>query len=290
MFNKLCIIGVGLIGGSIAKSTRQKNLAKTIVGFGRLEDIENLKQAKELGIIDDYSTDIQTAVENADCVLIATPVGSFEALFKQLQPYWSEETIYTDVGSTKGSVINAANKVFGFVPSNFVPAHPIAGAEKSGASAAQINLYKDKRLIITPLKNTDKQAVATIQEFWEKMGASVCLMAVELHDTVFAATSHLPHILAYALTDLLGKKNETVDIFKYAASGFNDFTRIASSDPTMWRDICLANKEEIMPLIAELRAKLAGIEQLLQNDDAQTLSETFQQARDARQKFLESFE
>ena len=286
MFNKLCIIGVGLIGGSIAKSARQKKLAKTIVGFGRSEDIENLKHAKDLKIIDDYYTDIQQAVKNADCVIMATPVGSFETIFKLLKPYWSEKTIYTDTGSTKGSVIKSAQAVFGFVPINFVPAHPIAGAEQSGANAAILGLYKNKRLIITPLENTDKQAVATIQNFWESIGSYVSFMAIEHHDTVLAATSHLPHILAYTLTDLLGRKDETIEIFKYAAGGFNDFTRIASSDPTMWLDICIANKEEIMPLLAELRHKLATIETLLKDNKTQDLFETFSYAKNARQRFI----
>ena len=286
MFNKLCIIGVGLIGGSIAKSARQKKLAKTIVGFGRSEDIENLKHAKDLKIIDDYYTDIKKAVAGADCVIIATPVGSFETIFKLLKPYWSEKTIYTDTGSTKGSVIKSAQAVFGFVPINFVPAHPIAGAEQSGANAAILDLYKNKRLIITPLENTDKQAVATIQNFWESIGSYVSFMAIEHHDTVLAATSHLPHILAYTLTDLLGRKDETIEIFKYAAGGFNDFTRIASSDPTMWLDICIANKEEIMPLLAELRHKLATIETLLKDNKTQDLFETFSYAKNARQRFI----
>ncbi len=286
MFNKLCIIGVGLIGGSIAKAARQKKLAKTIVGFGRSEDIENLKQAQALNIIDNYYTDIQPAVKNADCVIIATPVGSFESIFKQLKPYWSEKTIYSDAGSTKGSVIKAAEKIFGFVPPNFVPAHPIAGAEQSGASAAQLDLYQHKRLIITPLKNTDKQAVASIQKFWEAIGAYVSFMESAHHDAVFAATSHLPHILAYALTDLLGRKDETAEIFKYAAGGFSDFTRIASSDPTMWLDICMANKKEIIPLLAELRDKLATIESTLKDNKTQDLLATFSYAQNARQQFL----
>lgn len=287
MFNKLCIIGVGLIGGSIARDARTKALATTIIGFGRLADLDNLQKSKRLGIIDDYSTDIQIAVKDADCVIIATPVGSFESIFKQLHPYWSEETIYTDTGSTKGSVIKAAQAIFGFVPTNFVPAHPIAGSEQSGAEAAQIDLYKNKRLIITPLENTNKQALAKIQNFWEAIGAQVSFMEVQHHDEVLAATSHLPHILAYALVDLLGRKDATVDIFKYAAGGFKDFTRVASSDPTMWLDICLANKIEITSLIADLRSELKTIETMIQTDAKQELFATFNAAKQARQRFLD---
>ena len=286
MFNKLCIIGVGLIGGSIAKSARHYQLAAHITGFGRIEDIENLQHAKERHLINDYFTDIKKAVENADCVVIATPVGSFETIFKQLKPYWSEKTIYTDTGSTKGSVVNALQTVFDTIPANFIPAHPIAGAEQSGAAAAILDLFKHKRLIITPLKETNQQALITVHTFWEKMGARVSLMEMDHHDTVFAATSHLPHILAYALTDLLGDKNETVEIFKYATSGFSDFTRIASSDPTMWADISMANKDKIIPLIAELRAQLGMIESSLITEDKTELFKTFRRAKSARQDFL----
>ncbi|MCK5925176.1 MAG: prephenate dehydrogenase/arogenate dehydrogenase family protein, partial [Methylococcales bacterium] len=257
-----------------------------ITGFGRIDDIENLQHAKERHLINDYFTDIKKAVENADCVVIATPVGSFETIFKQLKPYWSEKTIYTDTGSTKGSVVMALQHIFGAVPENFIPAHPIAGAEQSGAAAAILDLFKHKRLIITPLKETNQQALITVHTFWEKMGARVSLMEMDHHDTVFAATSHLPHILAYALTDLLGDKNETVEIFKYATSGFSDFTRIASSDPTMWADISMANKDKIIPLIAELRAQLGMIESSLITEDKTELFKTFRRAKSARQDFL----
>jgi prephenate dehydrogenase len=287
MFNKLCIIGVGLIGGSIAKAARQKMQAKTIVGFGRKEDEINLITAKQLGVIDNYYLDIAQAVNGADCVLIATPVGSIEAVFKQLKPYWSVDTIYTDAGSTKGSVIKAATNVFGSVPTNFVPAHPIAGAEQSGVTAALVDLFTHKRLIITPLENTDPIALQKTQTFWEGLGSTVSLMDAEHHDAVLAATSHLPHILAFALVDLLGRKNEQVEIFKYAAGGFKDFTRVASSDPTMWLDICLANKAAIIPLIQQLCAELTEIEQMLVNGESQPLFDTFAYAKNARQRFLD---
>jgi prephenate dehydrogenase len=289
MFNKLCIIGVGLIGGSIAKTARQNNLARTIVGFGRKQDETNLTIAKQLDVIDEYYLDIAEAVKQADGVLIATPVGSIESIFKQLKPFWNENTVYTDAGSTKCSVIEAAKNVFGNIPTNFVPAHPIAGAEQSGVEAALVDLFLHKRLIITPLENTAPQALQKVQDFWQGLGSVVSLMDAQHHDIVLAATSHLPHILAFTLVDLLGRKDEQVEIFKYAAGGFKDFTRVASSDPTMWLDICMANKEAIIPLIAQLRNELEKVEQMLENEQQQPLFEMFKYAKNARQRFLDQF-
>ncbi len=249
MFNRLCIIGVGLIGGSIARAARLHGLCNSIVGYGREQDLQNLQTAKQLGVIDDYTLELSKAVQGADCVVLATPVASLESIFALLKPLWSDNAIYTDVGSTKGSVIAAAERIFGTVPDNFVPAHPIAGAEQSGVTASVNDLFLNKRLIITPIENTNPIAVQKIQRFWEQMGSLVSVMDVAHHDGVLAATSHLPHILAFALVDMLGHKDEQSEIFQYAAGGFKDFTRIASSDPTMWKDICAANKDEIIPLI-----------------------------------------
>ena len=289
MFSKLCIIGVGLIGGSIARAARQCGLADIIVGYGRKQDEDNLVAALQISVIDDYTLDIQQAVEGADCIIIATPVGTVKAVFNELKPFWSERAVYSDVGSTKGSVIAAAEQVFGRVPSNFVPAHPIAGAERSGVLASVDDLFSDKRLIITPLADTSPGALAKVQGFWQQLGALVSIMDVDHHDTVLAATSHLPHLLAFALVDLLGRKDEQVEIFKYAAGGFKDFTRIASSDPTMWLDICLANKHKIMPLIEQLKGELDTLALALETDDSQQLFETFTYARQARQRFLDQF-
>ncbi|MFI3188933.1 MAG: prephenate dehydrogenase/arogenate dehydrogenase family protein, partial [Methylococcales bacterium] len=316
MFNKLCIFGVGLIGGSVAKAARANGLAKTIVGIGRAQDADNLVRAKELGVIDEcyigsprfknfnnYKS-FRDSLAHADCVVIATPVASIEDIFKALKDgghwsvkgkknqinYWSDTTIYTDVGSTKGSVIAAAERVFGFVPNNLVPAHPIAGAEQSGVEAALVDLFTNKRLIITPTTTTNSDDVQKIRNFWQGMGAVVSEMDAQHHDSILAATSHLPHILAFALVDMLGHKDEQTEIFKYAAGGFRDFTRIASSDPTMWVDICKANKQEILPLIEQLSAELAKIHGLLARDDYQQLFSTFAYAKSARQRFLNQFE
>ncbi|MCQ8102787.1 prephenate dehydrogenase/arogenate dehydrogenase family protein [Methylomonas sp. SURF-2] len=290
MFERLCIIGIGLIGGSIAKAARAEGLCKQVVALGREKNLPNMQRALELGVIDAFYTDAARAMAGSDCVIICTPVGSIQAIFEQLKPHWNPQTLYSDAGSTKASVIDAARAVFGEVPGNFVPAHPIAGAERSGVEAAKVDLYRNRRLIITPLAGTDSQAVDKLGEFWRRIGSSVSLMTVEHHDTVLAATSHLPHLLAFALVGLLGRKDEQREIFKYAAGGFKDFSRIASSDPTMWQDICLANKQEIIPLMQQFQAELKRIEQLLQNDDAAALFDTFSYAKQARQRFLETFD
>jgi cyclohexadieny/prephenate dehydrogenase / 3-phosphoshikimate 1-carboxyvinyltransferase len=290
MFDKLCIIGVGLMGGSVARAARLKGLSKNIIGYGRSQDLENLETAKRLCVIDDYTLDIEVAVQDADCVVIATPVESIESILSLLQPIWSDHTIYTDVGSTKGSVVAAAQRVFGVIPNNFVLAHPIAGAEQSGVEAAVDDLFVNKRLIISPLSHTRQDALQKIQSFWEQCGSDVSMMEVHRHDAILAATSHLPHVLAFALVDMLGHQDEQSEIFNYAAGGFRDFTRIASSDPTMWRDICLANKNEIVPLLKQTKSQLDKIQCLLEHDDGQQLFEIFAYANTARQRFLNQFE
>ncbi len=286
MFKKICVIGVGLIGGSIAKAARTQNLVETIVGFGRLDDVENLQIAKDLSVIDEFYTDIEVAVCNADCVIIATPVAATESIFKMLKPFWSSETVYFDVGSTKGNVIEAAEKVFGFVPPNFIAAHPIAGAENSGVQAALVDLFLNKRLILTPVENTNAEALQKTQQFWQEIGALVSIMDVQQHDSVLAATSHLPHILAFGLVDMLGRRDEQEDIFKYAAGGFRDFTRIASSDPTMWTAICEANKTELLPLLEQFKTEITAIQNLIETGDNTKLFELFVYANTARERFL----
>lgn len=290
MFNKICIIGIGLIGGSIARAAREQGLCNNIVAFGRPKGIKNLQTAKKLAVIDEYYLDIESAVKDADCVIICTPVGVIEQIFRQLQPFWNENTLYTDAGSTKGSVIQAVQAVFGQVPANFIPAHPIAGAESSGVKASKADLFRNKRLILTPVESNSIGSINKITKFWQKIGAIVSIMGVDHHDAVLAATSHLPHILAFSLVDLLGQKDEQIEIFKYAAGGFKDFTRIASSDPTMWLDICLANKKEIIPLIQQLKAELGKIEQMLADNNSRQLFETFTYAKQARQRFLNQFD
>jgi len=290
MFNRLCIIGVGLIGGSVARAARNNGLSGCIVGFGREQDRQNLEAAKRLGVIDDFFFDIEPALQGTDIVVVAVPVGAVESVFTLLKPYWSNGCIYSDVGSTKSNVISAAERVFGIMPGNLVPAHPIAGAENSGVEASLPDLFLRRRLIITPNDRTDTAALNKLQTFWERMGALVSVMSAEHHDVILAATSHLPHLLAFALVDMLGRQDEQCEIFKYAAGGFRDFTRIASSDPTMWRDICTANKDQIIPLLHQLKSELDKIERMLAENDGRRLFETFSYARNARQRFLDQLE
>lgn len=287
MFSKICIIGVGLIGGSIARAARKHGLADCIVAYGRASGIDNLRQAKALGVIDEFYLTIEPAVEAADLVIISTPVGTMEQVFGLLKPSWNAATIYSDVGSTKGSVIASARRVFNQVPSNFVAAHPIAGSEQKGVAASTVDLFVNKHTIVTPIQSTAADALAKTLAFWQQLGAKVSKMEVEQHDVVLAATSHLPHVLAFALVQLLGEKDEQAEIFKYAAGGFKDFTRIAASDPTLWLDICLANKQALIPLLQQLQAKLARLEQLLATEQRQQIFATFSYANQARERFCE---
>ncbi|MGH8477743.1 MAG: prephenate dehydrogenase [Methylococcales bacterium] len=288
MFDRLCILGVGLIGGSVAKGSREQGLCREIIGVDR--DRNNLRMARELGVIDSAVEEFRDAQGTFDLVVLATPVGSFDELFEQLKPNWSAATIYTDVGSTKENVIGAASSVFGRIPSNFVPGHPIAGSEQCGVLAARCDLYRNKRVILTPLAETDRQATGFVEEFWRKLGAKVSLMEPAHHDDIFAATSHLPHIVAFSLVDMLGRKDEKDEILQYAAGGFKDFTRIASSDPKMWLDICLANRSRMMRLIEEFRQELTLINEILENQEADKLFDIFRSANHARKRFLEQFE
>ncbi|PCI67801.1 MAG: prephenate dehydrogenase [Piscirickettsiaceae bacterium] len=285
MFKKMCIIGVGLIGGSIARASRKNGLCDNIVGVGR--HVENLQKAIELGVIDEYSLNLQSAVEDADIVVVCTPVGSFEAIFSTLKLNWSKNCLYTDVGSTKESVVKALEAVFGQVPKNFVLGHPIAGSENNGVEASNDALFLGKRTIITPLESvTSLSAKAACSTWWEGMGATVTEMTAQHHDEVLAATSHLPHVIAFSLVELLKNKEDEKEIFKYAAGGFKDFTRIASSDPDMWADICLANGSQIVTLLNEYQSLNERISKLIEAGDKAGLCHLFESAQTARNNYL----
>lgn len=282
MIRRLCIIGVGLIGGSAAR--RARGFCEEIVGIDA--DPENLRRAETLGVIDQGCASLERGVAAADFVLIATPVGAIEPLFRGLQPLWRSDCVYTDAGSTKGNVVEAARRVFGKVPPNFIPGHPIAGAERSGVEAADPGLFEGKRVILTPLPDSAPGALARVDAFWTHMGARVERMEVGHHDEVLAATSHLPHVLAFTLARMLGRKDEQAEIFRYAAGGFRDFTRIASSDPKMWLDICRANRGPLLELLGEYETALREVAGLVRSDDADGLYACFSEARAAREKFL----
>ncbi len=276
----LCIIGVGLIGGSFARAIRQADLVNHITGCGR--NIDNLKKALELGVIDDYSQDIREAVKEADLIFIATPVGSFKSIFSQIKDSMKDGAIITDGGSTKTSVIEAAKAVFNEVPENFVPGHPIAGTENSGVEASFATLYQDHRVILTPLKQTKPEAIEYITQLWESIGAQVVIMDAHHHDLVLAATSHLPHLLAFSLVNTLTTLDEKQEIFENAAGGFRDFTRIASSDPSMWQDICLANKDALLEHLDLFSSDLKQLRSALQQGDGDFLKQIFTRAKHSR--------
>ncbi len=288
MIKRLCLIGVGLIGGSLALSLRQKGRVEEVVGVD--PDLANLQTAQQLGIIDRGHTSIQAGVENADWVVIATPVGVMPGIFSVLKPLWRDEVVYTDTGSTKSDVVEAVKQIFGEVPGNFVPGHPIAGAECSGARAANAELFVNRRVILSPLRSTHPEFLDRVEMLWKSTGAKVSLMDHQHHDEVLAATSHLPHVLAFVLTEMLGRKDEQQEIFQFAAGGFRDFTRIASSDPRMWLDICLANRREILPLIEQYREALGETAEIIANGEAGKLLALFTEAQAARQRFLDQLE
>lgn len=290
MIKRLAIIGVGLIGGSLARAVRRAGLCEEIVGSGR--DVAQLRKAVELGVIDRYDADIASAVRDADMVVIAVPLGAMEQVLRALAGHVRPDTIITDVGSAKASVVIAARNVFGEVPANFVPGHPIAGTEKNGVEASFAELFQGRRVILTPLPHTGAHALAQVHLLWRAAGAEVVEMGVEHHDEVLAATSHLPHILAYALVDTLVRMDAGMDanidksgeIFRFAAGGFRDFTRIASSDPTMWRDICLANRPAIIALLERFRGDLDALTDLIRASDSEGILAIFNRAKAARDR------
>lgn len=282
MIETLCIVGVGLIGGSLAKDLRREGAVKTVVGCSRSE--EHLSRACALGVIDRFDTDVASAVHGADMVVLAVPLGAMQAVFEKIAPALSPGAVVTDVGSAKASVIAAARAACGESPSWFVPGHPIAGNENSGVEAAMFDLYRGRRVILTPCEKTDQQAVARVQEMWECVGAEVLSMMPEHHDEVLAATSHLPHMLAYTLVDVLGQMQDRVEIFRYAAGGFRDFTRIASSDPQMWHDICMANKDALAGVLESFSDDLQALLAAVKRGDGAYLHDVFTRAKALRDR------
>ena len=281
----LAIIGVGLIGGSFARAMQSAGLVQRISAFGRNE--ANLKSAVQLGVIDDYSLDIKEVVKDADVIFIATPVGSIENILREIKDHIKANTIITDAGSTKLNVIQAAERVFDQSYENFVAGHPIAGTENSGVEASFATLYQDHRVILTPENYTNPQAVEFVSSLWQAAGAHVVLMTAEHHDQVLAATSHLPHLLAFALVNTLTTLDEKQEIFENAAGGFRDFTRIASSDPAMWQDICLANKDALLEHLEHFMADLKQIKNALECSDGEFLKQTFARAKQSRDDFVD---
>lgn len=283
-FERVTVIGVGLIGGSFALGLKAAQRGVYVVGVGR--DPENLRLAREVGALDAVSADLAEAVRGADLVLVATPVAQFAGIFKALARALEPGTWLTDAGSTKRDVVAAARAQLGPKLAQFVPAHPIAGAEQSGVRAASATLFRGRRVVVTPLPENDEQALARVGAAWEACGARLFRMAPDEHDAVFAAVSHLPHVLAYALVHEIASRENAAQLFGYAAGGFRDFTRIASSHPEMWRDICAANSDAVLRELDHYVAKLGKLREQLAVRDAAALERVFAEARAARDRWL----
>ena len=279
-FGKVVIFGVGLIGGSFALGLKAAGQVEEVVGFGR--SLGSLTQALDLGIIDRVGANPCQEVVEADLVLLATPVGQMPEIMARIAPYLGAQTLVTDGGSTKCDVVAAAREHFGDKVACFVPAHPIAGAENSGAAAARADLYREKKVVLTPLPENRILDVARVRSAWEWCGAQVHELQPDEHDRVFAAVSHLPHLLSFALVHDLAVRDSSEQFFTFAASGFRDFTRIAASHPEMWRDICLANRTALLEELDRYRAQLDDLRAALARSDGTALEETFSVARQAR--------
>ena len=292
---KLVIFGVGLIGGSVALALKSNKatlaLKKAgsnthIVGVGRNQ--ASLNVALTLGVIDKAESNIAVALKDADVLLIAAPVAQTSSILQSIKPYLNSNTVITDAGSTKGNVLVAAQAILGEQFSQFVGGHPIAGAEKSGVSAAKNDLFMGKNVVLTPTPETNRDAVLAVSNLWQACGANVSEMPAETHDSIFAAVSHLPHLLAFALVDDIASRPNAEQLFSFAASGFRDFTRIAGSHPEMWRDISLANKTALLSEIDAFENELAQLKQLLTNEDGAGLQALFERASVARNNWAES--
>ncbi|RBA25325.1 prephenate dehydrogenase [Herminiimonas fonticola] len=288
MLKKIVIFGVGLIGSSFALALRKANAVEQIVGVGRTQT--SLLRAKELGIIDVISTSIEESLKNADLVLLAVPVAQTEAMLAAIKPYLQKQTVVTDAGSIKGEVVLAARRALGEKIGQFVPGHPIAGLEATGPDAAIASLYVAKKVVLTALPENSVEQIAVVAQAWQQCGAIVHELTPENHDAVFAAVSHLPHLLAYALVDDIANKPNADLLFQYAASGFRDFTRIAASSPEMWRDISLTNQTAILAELDAYIAQLTRFRAQLAAGDGDAMYAMFSNAQRARQNWQRSIE
>ncbi len=278
---RVAVIGVGLIGGSFALALKAAKAVEHVVGVGR--NAANLELARSRGIIDAVASDTASAARDADLVLVAAPVGQYPRIFSALM---NTKAVITDGGSTKRDVVAAARKALGANFARFVPGHPIAGAEKSGAAAASADLFRGRRVVLTPLKETSAEAASLVEEAWKQCGAKVSRMDPAEHDSVLATVSHLPHLLAFALVHEVARRENSAELFSFAAGGFRDFTRIASSHPEMWRDICIANRDRVLDEVRRFSAKLDQVKALLERPAE--LEKLFAEARDARNKWIQS--
>ena len=280
---RLAVIGLGLIGGSFAKGIRESGVCREVVGCDANPGTR--KQALPLGVVDRVTDSLAEAVQGADVILLAVPVLAMEKVLAELAALELGDAVLTDVGSTKGAVVKAVEQAFGRVPARFVPGHPIAGSERSGIEAASAALFQRHKVILTPLDSTSDAALIRVTALWQALGADVEHMPLADHDEVLAATSHLPHLLAFSLVDTLAGRSENLDIFRYAAGGFRDFTRIAASDPVMWRDIFLANQDAVLRSLDAFTHDLDRLRDAIASGDANTLLGVFTRAKAAREHF-----
>ncbi len=277
---KLVLIGVGLIGGSLLKVLQKEDAVGEVVGVGR--GVENLQLAYSMGVIDRFTHDAAEAVQDADMVVIATPVGAFEPILEQVLPHLKKDAIITDVGSVKGEIVLAARRVLGSQIDQFVPAHPIAGSENSGVTAAMVNLFVDHNVIITPLPETRTEFRSVVEQMWRLTEARIVEMDIDLHDQVLGVTSHLPHVIVFALIDYLSRQEKQALHYQFAAGGLYDLTRIASSDARMWSDICMNNKDKLIPIIRDYAQDLMQMADQIEADEGDKLIQEFEQAKLAR--------
>lgn len=281
---KLVVIGVGLIGGSFALALKKAKAVKHVVGVGRSR--RNLAAALKMRIIDEASTDVAQAVADADLVLLAIPVGQMAEVMARIAPHLPQRAVVTDGGSTKQDVVAYARRFLGAHFPRFVPAHPIAGTENSGAAAAFADLYRGRNVIITPQPETTARALRLVRMAWQRCGARIVRLEAQEHDAIFAAVSHLPHVLVFALVNSLARRPDAKKLFGFSAGGLRDTVRIAGSSPEMWRDICAANRDELLAVLDDYEDELESVRSAIESGDGATLERMFEHARTARNKWL----
>ena len=287
LLNRLIVVGVGLIGGSLALAAKKNDICNKVIGVDSGK--KALSAALKRGVIDDSYEDIKEiahSLESGDLILLSVPTLATSEVLKSLKGNLNEAVTITDTASVKGSVVKDVKSLFGNVPSNFVFGHPIAGAERSGVEAAKSDLYRGHRVILTPVEDTGLEHLVRVSQLWQMVGAEVTQMSFEEHDKLLAATSHLPHVIAYSLVDTLANDTGNDNIFCYAAGGFRDFTRIASSDPQMWHDIVFANRESILASIDLFSDNLAVLKKLIIEEESEAIMATFRRAKKARDEFV----
>lgn len=279
----LTIIGVGLIGGSLARALKSVGAVGEVVVYD--QSTTAMEKAVELGVADRFESSLPEAVQEADIVILATPITAMGSIMREIVPHLKEDAVVSDVGSTKGSVIESIEAELGYLPERFVPAHPIAGTEKHGVENSFDTLFKNRRTLVIPHLGNSHDAVKTIHDMWQAAGSMTEEMGVKHHDQVLAATSHIPHLLAYATVDTLANLDDRAEIFRFAAGGFRDFTRISASDPDLWADICLQNRESILEVLVAYQKNIDLLKQALDEGEREVLYKVFSRAKHARDNF-----